>query len=153
MSEVSTDVVGQNHAGTVATAREQVAGMDAGVATIYSTIKTDSLAAKVELFTALSNAERIDDHLGETINLKHVVAQVVEVTQEDGSKTDTVRTILIAEDGTAYAAVSSGLFKALENLLQVLGTPDTWGNAAIPIQVVAEKSRRGFRFFTVKMAS
>lgn len=152
MSEISTDIVSTPNHGTVATAREKVAGMDAGAATIFSTIKTDTLAAKMDLYTALSNAERIDDHLDEVINLKHVVAQVVEVTQEDGSMTDAVRTILIAEDGTAYAAVSSGLFKALENLLQVLGTPDTWGNAAIPLKVVREKSRKGFGFFTVKMA-
>lgn len=153
MSEVSTDVVGNGNGGTIATAREKVAGMDSGVATIFSTIRTDSLAAKVELFTALSTAQPMEDHLDKTINLKHIVAQVVEVAQDDGSMTDAVRVIIIDEAGEAYAAISSGMFKALEEMIQVLGHPDTWNGAAIPIVVKAEKSRRGRRFFTVKMAA
>lgn len=153
MTEVSNEVVTvESNGKSVTTARDQIANINADTATIFSTIKTDSLAEKMELFTALTNAEQISDHLGETINLKHIVAQVVEVGQEDGTMSEAVRTILIAEDGTAYAGVSAGLFKALENLLQVLGTPETWGNAAIPIQVVEAKSRKGFKFFTVKVA-
>lgn len=155
MSEVSTDVVGsENNTGRSAvTARDQIANINDERKTVFSTIKTDSLTEKMSLFAALSDALPIADNLGKQINLIHVVAQVVEVKQTDGSLQEAVRTILIDQDGTAYAGTSGGLFKALENLLEVLGTPDTWGSAAVPIQVVELKSRSGMKFYTVKLAA
>lgn len=149
MSEVSTDVITGNN---VLTAREQVEGLNMGRKTIYSTINAVTLAQKMDVLRMLTEAEPVRDHLEEPIAMKHLLAQVVEVAQADGSMVEAIRTIVLAEDGKAYATVSSGVFKAIQNIMEVLGDPKDWGNAAIPIQFVEKKSRRGYDFITVTTA-
>lgn len=147
MSEVSTDVVSH---GQTLSAREQVEGLNMGRKTIYSTINAVTLADKMDVLRMLTEAEPARDHLEEPIAMKHLLAQVVEVAQQDGTMVEAIRTIILAEDGKAYATVSSGVFKAIQNIMEVLGDPSNWGNAAIPIQFVERRSRRGFDFLTVK---
>lgn len=149
MSEVSTDVIAQ---GQTLTAREQVEGLNIGRKTIYSTINATTLADKMDVLRMLTEAEPVNEHFGEPIAMKHLLAQVVEVAQADGTMVEAIRTIVLAEDGKAYATVSSGVFKAVQNILEVLGDPSNWGNAAIPIQFVEKKSRRGYTFITVTTA-
>lgn len=157
MSELSTEVAAASTEVTRRpgglTAHEEVESLIMGRKTIFSTIVAETLTQKLEILTAITEAEPLSEHLDQPIALKHLVAQVVEVGQDDGTMEEAIRTIIIAEDGTAYTSVSRGLFKSIQNVLEVLGDPSTWGSAAIPIRVVKRTSRReGREFFTVKMA-
>lgn len=133
-------------------AREQVENLNNGALTVFSTYKTDDQASKMSLFIALSDAAPLGEHLNETIRLANVVAQVVEVNDENKGITEAIRVILIDDEGRAYAGVSGGLFKAIQNMFQIIGLPTQWDGGVIPVRVVREKARSGWYFHTIKLA-
>lgn len=144
---------GESLSGTVlTTAQEQIKNLNSGQLSIFSTIKADNQAAKLALYDAVTDAYPVAEFLDQTINLIHVAAQVVKVKQDDGSMVECVRTILLDENGTAYAAVSNGLFSAVQDFLGVVGMPESWEAGAIPVRVVSMMSRSRFRFYTLKLA-
>lgn len=127
-----------------------IGSMSSGNA-IMSTVRDDTLEGKKKTLAALTNAEPIADHLNETINLVHVVMQAVELTDEKtGEVTDNVRTILLAEDGKAYAGVSNGLVGSLRDVFGIMGEPATWPEA-LPVQVVEKRGNKGFRFYKIEL--
>ena len=134
-----------------ATAADKITMRSNAAVAIASTFTGEDFATKVRVFDAVSNALPISEHVGETINLRNWVGQVVEVADEDGELQSVVRVILVDADGTAYAALSDGLYRALVNIAGVIGLPDTWSNP-IAVKVVEQRSRKGFRFFTLKIA-
>lgn len=140
-----------NESKAVATVSEQIDALATG-GDFFSTIKGTDQASKRASLAAMMNSEPISEHFGETIQLRHFVVQRVQVADDNtGELTDQPRVILIAEDGTAYHAVSSGLMSSLRNIIGALGEPDTW-ESPLPVQIVEEKSRKGYRFMTVKLA-
>jgi len=132
-------------------ALQAVQNMGTGVSNVYSTIIGDTPEARIAILEAVTNAEPIADHLDEIIQLKDVVVQATEIGQEDGSERDALRIILIDSEGKSYAAVSDGLFKAMQNMFAILGNPNTW-TEPLPVKVVEVRGRRGFKFFTIKIA-
>ena len=133
-------------------AQGAVSALSAGLSNIYCSFALDSQESKVRALDALTNAEPVGDHLDETINLRDVMVQATTMVDEaTGEERDALRTILIADDGSAYAAMSDGLFKALQNFFGILGQPATWVEP-LPVKVVEVKGRKGFKFFTIKIA-
>ena len=131
--------------------------MQSGQVRVYSSFVGDDTATKLKVFDAITNAERVDEHLGETINLRNVVIQPVslpETNPNTGVVTEVtaVQVVLVDEDGTAYAGMSKGLFSSMERLFGILGQPSTW-EGPVPIKVVQERTRRGFKVFTVRLAA
>lgn len=153
MSETSNAIV-VAESGEIVTpsARQQVSNINAGDLGIFSTFKLDSQADKIALYSAVTDAEPISDNLGVVINVANVVAQVVQVQQESGQMAEAIRTVLVDGDGKSYAGLSDGLFRAIENIFGILGMPSTWETSTIPMTVVEQKSRKGFKFYTVKLA-
>lgn len=140
----------------VATTENRAAGavsnLTNGVASLYSSIKGDTQAEKIKILEAVTDPEPLSEHLNETINLKHVIVQATQITDDKtGEVSDVLRTILIAEDGTAYAAISTGLFQYLKNLFDIVGQPADW-EGPLAIQVFEKRGRSGYRYMTVKMA-
>lgn len=135
----------------LATIATQVSNLNDGTVSVFSSIKGDDFATKARVLAATTNAVALNEHLGETILLKDVVVQAIEIADEQtGEQNEAARVILLAEDGTSYSAVSEGIFKALTNMFGILGQPHTWPHA-LPVQVVEERSRKGFKFFTIKL--
>jgi hypothetical protein len=134
-------------------AQQAVTNLADGVSSIYSTIAGDTREEKIQILDAVTNAEPVGDHLGETIALRHVIAQATQVEDANtGEMRDAVRTIIIDDDGKAFAAVSDGMLMALQNIFGIMGNPNTWAEP-LPITVVEVKGRKGFKFFTVRIAS
>ena len=128
-----------------------VASFQAPGETVFSSITGDDFASKVAVISAMSNAEKLADHLGETINLCDFVIQRISLTDENtGEVVNSIRTVLIDDNGTAFAAVSNGIVSVLQNITGVLGMPAEWP-AALPVQAVEERTRKGFRVTTLKM--
>ena len=132
-------------------AQGAVSALSAGLSNIYCSFALDTQESKVRALDALTNAEQVGDHLDETILLRDVMVQATTMVDENGQERDALRTILIADDGSAYAAMSDGLFKALQNFFGILGQPATW-TEPLPIKVTEVKGRKGFKFFTIKIA-
>lgn len=119
---------------------------------VFSTVQGTDRASKITVLDAMTNAEPVGDHLGETLELVNVVAQAVSITDTDtGESSDGVRVILMCADGSAYAAVSGALLGSLRDIFGILGEPHTW-TEPLPIKVVEQKGRRGYKFFKITIA-
>lgn len=132
MSELAT--IQDNAAGAATVAAVQ--SLAAGSNSVFSTITGNDPAARLAVFTATTDSAPLAENLGKVINLANIVVQVIDVTDENSGEISTVpRTILIDQDGTAYHAVSNGVFKSVENLLGIMGLPEQWGGP-VPVKCV-----------------
>lgn len=129
----------------------RMAGL-AGTRQMFATsFDTSDKAGQIKLLGAINDAEPIDEHLDEVINLTDFVAQVVEFVDEAGEMQEGIRVVIIDDEGNSYAAMSEGILKSLQTFVSVLGDPSGW-EEPLPIKIVRVKSRRGFQFFTAKLA-
>ena len=118
--------------------------------TVQHFIDTSTREGKIKLYSALQNAEKLDEHLNETMLMSNAVAQAVQVTDDQTGKiSTTVRVIIVTADGKAYSATSPALAAGLNTMFGIFGTPNTW-DAPLPIKVVERRSRRGFKFFSIE---
>ena len=113
---------------------------------------TSSMDGKMALYNAMQTSDRIDDHLNEPLHVTNVLAQAIEVAnQETGEINTSTRVVVHAEEGD-FAAASPTLAHAFGNLFAIFGTPDTW-SSPLALKVVEKKSRRGYKFFDIELLS
>ena len=119
--------------------------------TVQHFIDTSTREGKIKLYSALQNAEKLDEHLNEPLNMTNAVAQAVQVTDDQtGEISNTVRVIIVTDDNNkAYAATSPTLAAGLNTMFGIFGTPNTW-TEPLRIKVVERRSRRGFKFFSIE---
>lgn len=145
MSDVSNEIVPTGQSSSVAGAVQSLAD---GKQTVFSTIQGDDFASKMKVLTATTASLPLSENLNKPIDLVDVVVQVIEMADEQtGELGDVPRTILIAADGKAYHAISRGVFRAVENILGILGSPNTWEN---PVKVkVLQEGTGNRKYFTI----
>ena len=113
---------------------------------------TSSMDGKMALYNAMQTSDKIDDHLNEPLHVTNVLAQAIEVAnQETGEINASTRVVVHAEEGD-FAAASPTLAHAFGNLFAIFGTPDTW-SSPLTLKVVEKKSRRGYKFFDIELVS
>lgn len=113
---------------------------------------TTTMDGKMALYNAMQTSDRVDEHLNEPLHVTNVLAQAVEVAnQETGEINSSTRVVIHAEEGD-FAASSPTLAHAFGNLFAIFGTPDKWA-APITLKVVEKKSRRGYKFFDLELVS
>ncbi len=111
-----------------------------------------TMDGKMALYTAMQTSDKVDEHLNEPLHVTNVLAQAIEVAnQETGEIDSSVRVVIHAEEGD-FAAASPTLAHAFGNLFAIFGTPDKWG-APVVLKVVERKSRRGYKFFDLELVS
>ena len=111
---------------------------------------TTTMDGKMALYNAMQTADRVDEHLNEPLHVTNVLAQAIEVAnQETGEVNSSVRVVIHAEEGD-FAAASPTLAHAFGNLFSIFGTPDKWA-APLVIKIVEKKSRRGYKFFDIEL--
>lgn len=149
MSEFDVDAANANAATAVATMSDSASTMDKissfrnGVATIVSSIRGDDFDTKLTVIDAITNSVAIDDNLGKTINLQNFVIQRITMENEQTGRPEEVpRMILIDADGTAYHAISKGIFSAIENFVGILGEPAKWAKPVV-VHAVKLPAKRG----------
>ncbi len=145
MSDVSTEVDTFTGGNGAANAVQALAD---GKSTVFSTITGDDFAAKMKVLNATTASLPLAEILNKPIELVDIVVQVIEMADEaSGEVRDVPRTILIAKDGTAYHAISNGVFRAVENILGILGKPHTW---PAPVKIKVQREGTGNRqYFTI----
>jgi hypothetical protein len=127
-----------------------IASLNDGNGGGYSSIKGNDFASRIEVAKALTSSEKIDDHKGETLALANIIIQTVEI--QDSVTKETVkapRVTLVAADGKAYHATSTGLLGSVKTILGVLGEPHTWP-APVNVKIVEQRTARGFKVFTIE---
>lgn len=145
MSDVSNAVEVSQGQSSAANAIQSLAD---GKQTVFSTITGDDFTAKMTVLNATTASKPLSENLGKKINLANVVVQIIEMADEQTAELrDVPRTILIDADGTAYHAISSGVFRAVENILGILGKPHTWP-APVAVKVLQE-GQGNRKYFTI----
>lgn len=113
---------------------------------------TTTTGGKMALYNAMQTADRVDEHLNEPLHVTNVLAQAIEVAnQETGEINSSVRVVIHAEEGD-FAAASPTLAHAFGNLFSIFDTPDKWA-APLVLKIVEKKSRRGYKFFDIELVS
>ena len=121
-------------------------------ANFFCSIKNDGQrASQVKIFNAINNAEeKLDDHKNEVLNIVDVVAHPISIVDENtGELIETVRVVLIDENGVGYAAVSEGIVSSLQKLFGIVGQPSY--NPPLSMKVVEQKTRKGFKTNTIQL--
>lgn len=113
-----------------------VQALASGSTNVFSTIKGDDADSRLAVFEATTASVPLAENLNKPIALANIVVQVIDIADDNADAdeqtgevpTVTVpRTILIDKDGTAYHAISNGVFKSVENLTGILGSdPARW---------------------------
>ena len=114
---------------------------------VFCSVQADTAKGKTVMFKAMNNPDfRIADMINQTISVKDVYAEMIEITHEETGEIETApRIVLIDADGKGYQAVSSGIFGALKKLIAVFGAP-TWET---PIKLkILQIERKGKRILS-----
>ena len=118
---------------------------DPGQSQMYCSIRDDgTMQSKARIFNSINSPDkRISDCIGETISLANIVAHPIQLVDENsGELIETMRMVLVDDQGTSYEAVSNGLVNAVARILQIFGQPDTW-TAPIKVKPVQKGTRNG----------
>lgn len=123
-----------------------------GVNAVSHFFDTSTMDGKMALYNSMQTSDKVDDHLNEPLHVTNVLAQAIEVAnQETGEINSSTRVVIHAEEGD-FAAASPTLAHAFGNLFAIFGTPDKWA-APVVLKVVEKKSRRGYKFFDLELVS
>lgn len=134
-------------------ARADIAALKQGGAAVFSTITGADRASKVAILNAMTNSKPVSENLGKTFNLLNVVIQAIEMEDETTKEMVSVpRIVLVDDKGEAWHAISSGLFKSLENIFGVMGNPDTWEGVPLPIKIT-QAGTGNRKYFTVSITA
>ena len=114
----------------------------------YCSFVPNSDQDKRVLYNAMNGADvQLADHIGQTIVMRDIIVEPVEITKEETGETVTApRCIIIDVDGNSYTCVSTGIYNALRRLCTIFGRP-TWQNG-LPVKV-RQLTRGARRLYTL----
>ena len=117
----------------------------------YCSLSAETDADKIRVYNAMANAdEKLTDHVGETIDMKHVYVEAIECADEKTGEIQICpRIVILTADGKTYQAVSKGVFGSLRQIFQIFGDPATW-NFALRVRVKQSRTRRGYNVNTLE---
>ena len=151
---VSTDVaIVESDNSASSNVKAEIAEFRSGNSGIMSTFSGDDFftVAKAQL-AATSDSTQISEILGQTILLDNFVIQPVEIPDEKtGELHQSARVTLVdSTNKKSYHGTSMALVNALKQIVAALGDrlPAEWPEP-LPVKVVEERSRAGFRFFKI----
>lgn len=131
--------------------RDEIANLAKGNLNIFSTVTATDFNSRKRVINAMSSSEPVADHLNKKLEVTDVIVQAIEMENEQTGKLQTVpRIVLLTADGKAYHAISDGLYRSVQNMLVVLGHPNTWPEP-VGVTVSKEKGKAG-NYFTAKIA-
>lgn len=108
----------------------------------YCSLKVETKADKVALYNMINNPDkRLSDMINMTINAKHIIAEIVELTQEEtGELVKCPRVIIIDDKGVSYQCVSVGIMSGLKRIVAMFGEPSQWDE---PIAIKVKSITKG----------
>lgn len=117
---------------------------------IFTSLDTSTKLGRAMTMVYMQNtgsALQLTDHLEKPISVQDFIVHSVQFTDKDGVEVQTDRIVLICPNGTAYAAVSGGVRRSLQQLMVMFGVPPY--KPAVIIKAVGVKTRGGFRAVTL----
>ena len=94
----------------------------------YFSVNPVTQEEKIAVFNAINNPdERLADHINETIEMRNLIIEMVDLTNESTGEIEACpRIIIIDNSGKTFQAVSVGVFSALKKIIAIFGEPKTW---------------------------
>lgn len=120
--------------------------------TSYCSMTAATPEEQATLYNAMNNPDkRIKDCINEVIEIKDVFVEAVTCHNEKtGEISQCPRTVLIDTNGTAYQAVSLGIFSALKKMFSVFGEPATWAQPVkVKIRLISRSADKNILTFDV----
>ena len=115
------------------------------VGSMFSSMPMETQEEKKALFNAINNPEdRVAEHINETLTIKHVVAEMIELTNEETGEIGVFPRIIIVDDkGKSYQAVSVGVYSALKKIFGIFGEPASWEKPIkVKVKQITKKDRK-----------
>lgn len=107
--------------------------------TLYIARQPDTPEEKKAVANAMSNpTHKLADFVNTPITVSNIFMEKIVMDQQKTVRDDegneltvtepneTIRTILIDQDGISYSTLSVGVINALKHFFLIFGTPDTW---------------------------
>lgn len=119
----------------------------------FCSIKDDGTReSRVKIYNALNTqGEQLSDHINEELEIVDISAHTIKVVDNStGELTQTLRTVLIAKDGTTYQSVSSGVISSLQKIFAIVGFP-SWVDEPVIVKPVNVKTNNGFKVLTLEL--
>jgi hypothetical protein len=109
--------------------------------TVFCSVQGGDRKSKAKVYNAMNNpTHRVGDCINKTINVKDVLAEMIEMENEEtGELIEVPRVVLIDDKGESYQAVSMGIFNAVKKAIAVFGAP-TWDE---PLSVTVKQISLG----------
>lgn len=109
---------------------------------IYCSKTLGTIDEKKALFNALESCDvLLNNIVGQVIEVKDLYIEERPYTDETtGEVKPKYRTIIFDSNGQTYATGAYGVYNALKKIVQLCGTPDTWGE---PLKVKVAKKPIG----------
>ena len=130
----------------------KINGLTESTNSFFSSIIDDgSRKSKVAIYNAINKAdEKLDDHKNEVLNIKDVVAHIVNlVDEETGVVNECTRIVLIDDKGKGYESISLGIYSSLQKIFAVVGQP-TW-EEPLKVKCIEQRTRKGFKTLTLEL--
>lgn len=103
--------------------------------------------SKIAIYNAINSAdENVADHIGEILEIKHIVAHPVQLVDEKtGEVVHALRCVLIDKNDKAYQAVSGGIANSLTRIMGIMGDPSdgSWEKNPVKMKIKQVKTRNG----------
>lgn len=108
----------------------------------YYSIQPTTKAQAVVVYNAVNNPDyRISDFINKTIEVEHVLIEMVELANEKTGEIESVpRTVLLDNKGKSYVAVSFGVYNSMKRVIQMFGEPAAWDG---PIKIEVKQIKKG----------
>ena len=117
---------------------------------MYCSMKAGTREEKLAIFKAISDPEPLEDHIGERLDVEHIMIQPVELPDPiTGELKTNNRFTLITVDGQAYNTTSKGVDIVMQNLFAVMGTPPWVGG--IPLVAHKEQGSNKYKYTTLRL--
>lgn len=131
---------------------QEILALAQGKSAFLSTLTGDDFETKVKTIEAMTNSVPVKENLNKTINLVNIIVQAVPMADRaTGEIREQPRILLLDADGTAYHAISGGLWRSVQNILNVLPHPSQWPSP-LPIHIASVKGGQG-DFYTAKIGN
>jgi hypothetical protein len=102
--------------------------------TIVNTLNPVTFEQRKLAFNAINNAESLDDHKDEPIEIIGIVQKNATRTDiETGEVKPCVQTILVADAGIGYYSQSVGVARSAAAILDSMGSPEQWPDGKLTV--------------------
>lgn len=116
----------------------------------YTSLNTNTKEEKILFYKAITNPDnKLSDFINRNIYLKNIFFEKIQFTNRDTGEAETgVRVVLFDADNVTYSCGSTGIFKAVCNLVSIFGAPP-WDD---PLHItIKQKSSAVRQFLTIEL--